>query len=158
MKMSEKPTCFHASLERGLGTGELGPAEIVGVVNANRVLNRPRRVRMKLFSTILAAALVAGSCTVAMAQASGGGAAGGDQSLQQGTKGGADKNPTGAGANPAAGNTTSPGATASGKSGTMGSGSMKSAPASNNTRSDSPMKPAGANDTTGAKTGSGGSK
>lgn len=110
---------------------------------------------MKLFSTILAAALVAGSCTVAMAQAGGG--AGGDQSLHQGTKGDADKNPTGAGAHPAAGNTTSPGATASGKSGMKGSGGMKSAPASN-TRSDSPMKPAGANDTTGAKTGSGGSK
>ncbi len=34
---------------------------------------------MKLYSTMLAAALVAGSCTVAMAQGSGGGAAGGDR-------------------------------------------------------------------------------
>jgi hypothetical protein len=59
---------------------------------------------MKMLSTILTAAFIAGSCTVAMAQ---GGAAGGDQS-QQGTMKDADKNPTGAGANPTAGNTAAP--------------------------------------------------
>ena len=62
---------------------------------------------MKSLSTILAAALVAGSCTVAMAQGSGGSASGsgGANSTQQGTMKDADKNPTGAGANPSAGNT-----------------------------------------------------
>lgn len=55
---------------------------------------------MKMFSTILTAAIIAGSCTVAMAQ----GAAGPDSTARPGMPQGADKNPTGPGANPAAGN------------------------------------------------------
>lgn len=106
---------------------------------------------MKSLSTILAAALVAGSCTVAMAQA-GGGAAGGDQT-QQGTMKDADKNPTGAGTNPAAGNSAAPTAGQSGMSGQSGQG-MTTAPASN-TRSDNPARPAGTKDATGGSTGSG---
>ena len=64
---------------------------------------------MKSLSTVLAAALVAGSCTFAMAQGSGGGSSGvgGADSTQQGTMKDADKNPTGPGANPSAGNTGS---------------------------------------------------
>jgi hypothetical protein len=117
-----------------------------------------RRTQMKMYSTILAAALVAGSCTVAMAQAGGGGAAGGDQS-QQGTMKDADKNPTGPGANPTAGNTASPTAGQGGQSGMSGApqGGMMTAPAAN-TRSDSPNKPAGTKDATGAGSGAGGSK
>ena len=117
---------------------------------------------MKLFSTVLAAALVAGSCTVAMAQ-TGGGAAGGDQT-QQGTMKDADKNPTGAGANPTAGNTgAAPMAGQagqggmSGQSGTSGQSGMTTAPASN-TRSDNPARPAGAKDATGGSTGGGATK
>ena len=57
---------------------------------------------MKSLSTIFAAALVAGSCTVALAQGSGGASgSGGADSTQQGTMKDADKNPTGPGANPA---------------------------------------------------------
>jgi hypothetical protein len=121
----------------------------------------PRRHAMKSLSTILAAALVAGSCTVALAQAGAGGSAGGSggaDSTQQGTMKDADKNPTGAGASPAAGNTGSA-PTTGGQAGTTrpsGSG-MQTAPASN-TRSDSPQRPAGAKDNTGASTGQGGTK
>lgn len=115
---------------------------------------------MKLLSTMLAAAFVAGSCTLAMAQGSGGGSggsgAGGADSTQQGTMKDADKNPTGAGAHPAAGNTASP-THSGGSAKTAPSGGMKTAPASN-TRADDPAKPATGHDTTGAKTGSGGSK
>ena len=109
---------------------------------------------MKLYSTILAAALVAGSCTIAMAQAGGGG--GGDQS-QQGNKD-ADKNPSGA-ANPTSGNTAAPMASPSGQSGMTGSpqGGMTTSPAAN-TRSDSPARPGGTKDAPGASTGSGASK
>lgn len=118
---------------------------------------------MKLFSTMLAAAFVAGSCTVAMAQGSGGSGAGGaDQTQQVQPNKDADKNPSSPGAHPATGNTGSPTARTGG--GTMApsmapasGGGLQTAPASN-TRSDNPAKPAGANDTTGAKTGSGGSK
>jgi hypothetical protein len=113
---------------------------------------------MKLFSTVLAAALVAGSCTVAMAQA-GGGAAGGDQT-QQGTMKDADKNPSGAGANPTAGNTAAPAAGQGGQgamSGQSGQSGMTTAPAAN-TRSDSPQRPAGAKDATGGSTGGGATK
>jgi hypothetical protein len=108
---------------------------------------------MKSLSTLLAAALVAGSCTVAMAQA-GGGASGGDQS-QQGTMKDADKNPTGA-ANPTAGNTAAPAGQSgqSGMSGQSSQGSMTTAPASN-TRSDNPARPAGTKDSTGGSTGGG---
>lgn len=115
---------------------------------------------MKSLSTILAAALVAGSCTVAMAQggASGSGGSGAADSTTQGNMKDADKNPTGAAANPTAGNTaggTSTGGAMKGQSGT--SGGMTTAPASN-TRGDNPARPAGAKDATGATTGSGGSK
>ena len=117
---------------------------------------------MKSLSTILAAAFVAGSCTVAMAQAGagGGGSAGGSggaDSTQQGTMKDADKNPTGPAASPRAGNTGSA-PTTGGQAGTMkapsGSG-MTTAPAAN-TRGDSPQRPAGAKDNTGATTGQGG--
>ena len=114
---------------------------------------------MKSLSTIFAAALVAGSCTVAMAQGSGGtGGSGGADSTQQGTMKDADKNPTGAGANPSAGNTGAAPMTG-GQAGSTAapSGGMQTAPASN-TRSDNPQRPAGARDTTGAATGSGGQK
>lgn len=109
---------------------------------------------MKSLSTILAAALVAASCTVVMAQG-----AGGADSTQQGTMKDADKNPTGPGANPTAGNTGNTG----GRSMTGGQmaparpNGMSTAPASN-TRSDNPGRPANAKDSTGASTGSGGSK
>ncbi|MEA2879196.1 MAG: hypothetical protein QOF14_4392 [Hyphomicrobiales bacterium] len=66
---------------------------------------------MKTFSTILAAAFLAGSCTLAMAQAGGAsGAAGADQSNTLNPAKDADKNPTGAAANPTAGNPGAPGA------------------------------------------------
>ena len=116
---------------------------------------------MKSLSTILAAALVAGGCTFAMAQGGGasGGGAGAADSTQQGTMKDADKNPTGPAANPTAGNT---GAGSTGQSGAAatapktGSG-MTTAPAAN-TRSDNPAKPPNAKDNTGAKTGQGGVK
>ncbi|TMJ06400.1 MAG: hypothetical protein E6G97_00070 [Alphaproteobacteria bacterium] len=65
---------------------------------------------MKTATTILSAALLAASCTLAMAQASGGGAAGSDVNPDRMGKG-ADQNPTGPAANPAAGTkeATSPG-------------------------------------------------
>jgi len=114
---------------------------------------------MKSLSTIFAAALVAGSCTVALAQGSGGASgSGGADSTQQGTMKDADKNPTGSAANPAAGNTGSAPMTG-GQAGTKapsGSGGMQTAPASN-TRADSPQRPAGAKDNTGAATGQSGS-
>jgi hypothetical protein len=113
---------------------------------------------MKSLSTLLAAALVAGSCTVALAQGSGGGASGsgGADSTQQGTMKDADKNPSGPGASPSAGNTGAAPMTG-GQAGTArpsGSG-MQTAPAAN-TRGDSPNRPAGAKDNTGATTGQGG--
>ncbi len=108
---------------------------------------------MKSLSIVLAAALVAGSCTMAVAQG-----AGGADSAQQGTMKDPDKNPTGPGANPAAGNTAG-GSMSGGQvtGGTMAPGSMRTAPASN-TRSDDPARPPAARDATGASTGSGGSK
>lgn len=120
---------------------------------------------MKLLSTMLAAAFVAGSCTLAMAQGSGAGGsgggssgAGGADSTQQGTMKDADKNPTGPAANPSAGNTGAAPARTGGSAGMPApSGGMKSAPAAN-TRADDPSKPPAAKDNTGAKTGQGGSK
>ncbi len=110
---------------------------------------------MKSLSSILAAALVAGSCSVAMAQASGvSGAGGADQTQQSGTMKDADKNPSGA-ANPAAGNTA--GGATGGQAGTTAPSGMTTAPASN-TRADNPARPSGAKDATGATTGSGGQK
>ena len=109
---------------------------------------------MKSLSTLLAAALVAGSCTVAMAQGASG--SGGADSTQQGTMKDADKNPTGAGANPTAGNTGAAPMTG-GQTGTMAPApsGMTTSPAAN-TRSDNPQRPAGAKDGTGAATGGGG--
>jgi len=113
---------------------------------------------MKSLSTILAAALVAGSCTVALAQGGTSGAGGAD-STQQGTMKDADKNPTAPGANPAAGNT---GATPM-TGGQVGTGAAPSAPSgmqtapASNTRADSPQRPAGAQDNTGGATGQSGS-
>jgi hypothetical protein len=102
---------------------------------------------MKLLSTMLTAALIAGSCTVAMAQGGSASGAGGgaDQSQQAQPNKDADKNPTGPGAKPSAGNTGSPG-TGAGQRAKTGSGAMKTAPVSNT------------NDATGAKTGEGGVK
>ena len=56
---------------------------------------------MKTLTTILSAALIAGSCTLAMAQAGGGGAGSDVNPDRMGN--GADQNPTGAAANPAGG-------------------------------------------------------
>ena len=96
--------------------------------------------------------------TVALAQGSGssGGGSGAADSTQQGTMKDADKNPTGAAANPAAGNTGSA-PTTGGQAGTKAPSGMTTAPASN-TRSDNPTRPAGTKDATGASTGSGGTK
>ena len=117
---------------------------------------------MKVLSTMLAAAFVAGSCSLAMAQASGGtggsGAGGANQTQQVQPSTNADKNPSGPAANPAAGNTAVPNARSGGSAAMPApSGGMRTAPSSN-TRSDSPAKPAAGNDATGAKTGQGGSK
>ena len=114
---------------------------------------------MKSLSTILAAALVAGSCTVALAQGSGASGSGGADSTQQGTMKDADKNPTSPGANPSAGNTGAAPMTG-GQAGTAAPSApsgMQTAPASN-TRGDNPQRPAGAKDNTGASTGQGGTK
>src|SRR5437763_1627766 len=69
---------------------------------------------MKTLTTILSAALIAGSCTIAMAQSAGGGA-GSDVNPDRLGKG-ADQNPTGPAANPAAGTqeATTPGTTSPG--------------------------------------------
>ena len=113
---------------------------------------------MKLLSTILAAALVAGSCTIATAQGAGGagGAGGADTSAGPNAMQDPDKNPTGPGANPAAGN--SGGAPMAAQGGMNApQGGMTTAPAAN-TRGDAPMRPANTKDGTGAATGSGGVK
>ena len=90
---------------------------------------------MKTFKTILAAAFIAGSAGLAMAQSGGTSGSGGADTTQQGTMKDADKNPTGAGANPTAGNT---GAQPQGaaKSGTTG-GTMQTAPVSGTAKKDS---------------------
>jgi hypothetical protein len=75
---------------------------------------------MKTVTTILAAAFIAGSATLAMAQ----GAGGGDVNPDRVGKG-SDANPTGPGANPAAGNTD---AQTAGQART--GGAMKTAPVS----------------------------
>jgi len=73
---------------------------------------------MKMLSTILGAALIAGSATVAMAQG-----AESDSTARPGAPMGADANPSSPGANPAAGNPdgarTMPGAAAAPMSGEM---------------------------------------
>jgi len=85
-----------------------------------------------------------------------GGSSGADQTQQGGMKD-ADKNPTGPGANPSAGNTAGGSAAPSSGMTTTPRGEMTTAPASN-TRSDNPARPANTKDNTGAATGSGGSK
>jgi hypothetical protein len=78
---------------------------------------------MKTLTTILAAAFIAGSATLAMAQGGGGqGGAGGDVNPDRLGKG-SDANPSSPGANPAAGNkdATTPGEARTG-------GAMKTAP------------------------------
>ena len=81
---------------------------------------------MKTFKTILAAAFITGSAGLAMAQSGGTSGAGAADSTQQGTMKDADKNPTGAGANPQAGNTDTKSQGAA-KTGTTG-GALKTAP------------------------------
>jgi hypothetical protein len=90
---------------------------------------------MKSLTTILAAAFIAGSAGLAMAQSSGG-AAGGDQSQQGTLKKDADKNPTGPGANPAAGSTDAQ-TTGQIKTGPAASGAMTTAPVSGTPSKDS---------------------
>ena len=86
---------------------------------------------MKTLKTILAAAFIAGSATVAMAQASGG--AGGDTNPDRVNKG-ADQNPSGPGASPRAGSTdaVTPGQA---KTGTADKKGMTTAPVSGTTQS-----------------------
>ncbi|MEA2876956.1 MAG: hypothetical protein QOF14_2152 [Hyphomicrobiales bacterium] len=93
---------------------------------------------MKTLKTILAAAFIAGSATVAMAQASGGGA-GADTNPDRVNKG-ADQNPSSPGANPRAGTNeaVTPGQA---KSGTAG-GAMTTAPVSGTTQSKDSSTPA----------------
>ncbi len=94
---------------------------------------------MKTLKTILAAAFIAGSAGLAMAQSGGTSGAGGADSTQQGTMKDADKNPTGAGANPTAGNTgaQSQGSAKTGATtGTTG-GAMQTAPVSGTPKKDS---------------------
>ena len=82
---------------------------------------------MKSFTTVLAAAFIAGSATLAMAQGSGGGAAGSDVNPDRLGKG-ADQNPSSAGAAPQAGTkeATTPGQATTGTTGS----SMTTAPVS----------------------------
>src|ERR1043165_6558346 len=80
---------------------------------------------MKTLSTILAAAFIAGSTTLAMAQASGG--AGSDTNPDRINKG-ADQNPTGPGANPQSGRTDAD-TKGQAKTGTTG-GEVQAAPGS----------------------------
>jgi hypothetical protein len=79
---------------------------------------------MKTLTTILTAAFIAGSATLAMAQGGGAGGAGGDVNPDRMGKG-ADQNPSSPGANPAAGNKD---ATTAGQART--GGTMKTAPVS----------------------------
>ena len=88
---------------------------------------------MKSLTTILAAAFIAGSATVAMAQTSGTSGAGADVNPDRINKG-ADQNPSGPGANPRAGSSdaVTPGQA---KSGTADKKGMTSAPVSGTTQS-----------------------
>ena len=91
---------------------------------------------MKTVTTILSAAFLAASCTLAMAQASGG-AAGSDVNPDRLGKG-ADQNPTGPAANPAAGTkeATTPGEAAPAARAPTPSG-MTTAPVSGTTKDSS---------------------
>jgi hypothetical protein len=94
---------------------------------------------MKTLTTVLAAAFIAGSATVAMAQASGG-AAGADTNPDRINKG-ADQNPSSPGASPRAGSTdaVTPGQA---KSGTAAPKGMTTAPVSGTTQSKDSSTPA----------------
>jgi hypothetical protein len=91
---------------------------------------------MKTMKTILAAAFIAGSATMAMAQGAGG--AGSDVNPDRVNKG-ADQNPTGPGANPAAGNkeAVTPDQARTGTS----TGGMNTAPVSGTTQGGSSSTP-----------------
>ena len=93
---------------------------------------------MKTVTTILSAALIAGSCTLAMAQASGGGAGGGSDINPDRMGKGADQNPTGPAANPAAGTkeATTPGTAAPAARAPAPTG-MTTAPVSSTTKDSS---------------------
>ncbi len=93
---------------------------------------------MKTLKTILAAAFIAGSATVAMAQASGG-AAGADTNPNRINKG-ADQNPSSPGASPQAGTkeAVTPGQAKTGTSG----GAMTTAPVSGTSQSKDSSTPA----------------
>jgi hypothetical protein len=96
---------------------------------------------MKMLSTLLTAAVIAGGCTVAMAQ---GGSAGPDTTARPGMPQGADQNPTAPGANPQAGNpdgargTTQPGMTTAPVSGTPNPSGAASQPNARNTGPQNP--------------------
>jgi|SRR5215216_4300500 len=82
---------------------------------------------MKTFTTIMAAALIAGSAGLAMAQSGGGGASGGSDVNPDRLGKGADQNPSGPGAGPAAGTKE---AVTPGQARTGTTGAMKTAPVS----------------------------
>ncbi len=89
---------------------------------------------MKTLKTILAAAFIAGTAGVAMAQSGGGSGAGADVNPDRVNKG-ADTNPTGPGAKPSAGNTDAQ-SKGQAKTGTTG-GAMQTAPVSGTTKDSS---------------------
>ena len=93
---------------------------------------------MKTLSAALAAALIAGSCSIAFAQGGGSGGGGGDTSTKPGMND-PDKNPTGAMANPKAGNTAA--APTMDKKGTTG---MSNAPVAGTPKTPEPTKSGGA--------------
>jgi|SRR5215213_4323541 len=101
--------------------------------------------KMKTLTTILAAALIAGSATVAVAQSSSGSSAGGsggagaDANADRVNKG-SDANPSSPGASPRAG-TTEAATPGQAKTGTTG-GTMTTAPVSGSTQSKDSTTPA----------------
>ena len=94
---------------------------------------------MKTLTTVLAAAFIAGSATVAMAQASGG-AAGADVNPDRINKG-ADQNPSSPGASPQAG-TKEATTLGAGNTGTTGTKDMTTAPVSGTPQSKDSSTPA----------------
>ena len=96
---------------------------------------------MKTLTTILSAALIAGSCSLAMAQGSGSGA-GSDVNADRMGKG-ADQNPTGPAANPAGGTkeATTPGTASTGAKAKAPSG-MTTAPVAGTKKSNDSSTPA----------------
>jgi hypothetical protein len=99
---------------------------------------------MKMLSTLLGAALIAGGCTAAMAQS-----AGPDTTARPGMSQGADQNPSAPGANPAAGNPDGapgagqPGMTTAPVAGRPGASGPASQP---NARNTGPQNPGGKSD------------